>query len=59
MTKGEMKLILASLGWSQSELARRLSIRSSTVSQWPDEKIPGPAAAYLRLKAHLSGADDL
>lgn len=50
MTKPEMRDILSELGWTQNELARRLTLRSSTVSQWPEEKIPGPAEAYLRLK---------
>lgn len=50
MTKPEMRAILSELGWSQAELSRRLGIRASTVAQWPEENIPGPAAAYLRVK---------
>lgn len=50
MTKPEMRDILSELGWSQAELSRRLNIRPSTVAQWPEKKIPGPAAAYLRVK---------
>ena len=50
MTKDEMRSILTELGWSQNELARRLKIRSSTVSQWPEAKIPGPVEGYLTLK---------
>lgn len=59
MTKTEMRSFLAELGWSQNELARRLKIRSSTVSQWPEKKIPGPAEAYLRLKVQASRMDEL
>lgn len=59
MTKDEMRDILAELGWTQNELARRLKVRSSTVSQWPEDKIPGPAAAYLRLRVNAKRAEAL
>ena len=48
MTKLELLEILAELGWSQNELARRVGVHSSTVSQW--KRVPGPVQAYLRLR---------
>lgn len=57
MEKSELLEILAELGWSQNELARRIGVRSSTVSQW--KRVPGPVQAYLRLKLVLVRAMEL
>lgn len=56
MTRDELAEILAELGWSQNELARRVGVHSSTVSQW--RRVPGPVQAYLRLRLmiHRAGA---
>ena len=40
--------MLAELGWTQSELARRLDIHRNSVSKWKGDA-PGYALAYLEL----------
>ncbi len=43
--------LLAELGWSKRELAKRLFLHENTVYQW--DKAPGYAMAYLRVMAGL------
>lgn len=49
MTPSELKEHLKYLGWSQSELAKRLGTTPTTVSRWMNGgKIPGAAKAYVK-----------
>lgn len=50
ITPDELRAILAQLGISQNELARRIGVTSTTVNNWTAGKHPltGPAAIVLR-----------
>ena len=43
---------LGELGWCKADLAERLSVRTSTVSDW-GEVVPGYAGAYLEAMCRL------
>jgi len=48
MNKDELKAALASLGWKQSDLARKLGVTDGAVSRWATgEPIPVWLAEYL------------
>jgi len=54
MDKDELRQALDSLGWKQSELARKLGVTTSTVSRWATgEPIPVWLAEYLRVMQEL------
>lgn len=54
MDKDEMKQALVSLGWKQSELARKLEVSDTTVSRWATgEPIPRWLAEYLGVMQEL------
>ncbi|OGT00597.1 MAG: hypothetical protein A3H99_01810 [Gallionellales bacterium RIFCSPLOWO2_02_FULL_59_110] len=54
MDKDELRQALDSLGWKQSELARKLGMTTSTVSRWATgEPIPVWLAEYLRVMQEL------
>jgi len=53
MTKKELSTILDEIGWSQSELCRRVKIHPNTLSRW--EEIPGSIEAYVMLAWKLLG----
>lgn len=54
VSKPEMRKLLKELGWTQVKFASQIGLDPSTVSDWREERIPGPAAAYLRLAVHMS-----
>ena len=48
MNKEELRQALDTLGWKQSELARKLDVSNTTVSRWASgEPIPRWLAEYL------------
>jgi transcriptional regulator with XRE-family HTH domain len=53
MTGVELITALATIGWSQRELARRLGIDEATVRRWARSAtpVPRPVAAWLRQAA--------
>lgn len=54
MDKDELRQALDSLGWKQSELARKLGMTTSTVSRWATgEPIPVWLAEYLRVMQEI------
>lgn len=54
MDKDEMRQALDSLGWKQSELARKLDVSDTTVSRWATgEPIPRWLAEYLGVMQEL------
>ncbi len=54
MDKDELRQALDSLGWKQSELARKLGVTTSTVSRWATgEPIPVWLSEYLRVMQEL------
>lgn len=54
MDRDELRQALDSLGWKQSELARKLGVTTSTVSRWATgEPIPVWLAEYLRVMQEL------
>ena len=55
MTAEELRQALRSLGWKQSELARRVGVGDTTVSRWMagDPPVPEPVAAYLGLALEI------
>ncbi len=54
MDKDELRRALDSMGWKQSELARKLGVTTSTVSRWATgEPIPVWLAEYLRVMQEL------
>ena len=54
MDKDELRQALDSLGWKQSELARKLGITAGAVSRWATgEPIPIWLAEYLRVMQEL------
>jgi transcriptional regulator with XRE-family HTH domain len=54
MDKDELRQALDSLGWKQSELARKLGITAGAVSRWATgEPIPVWLAEYLRVMQEL------
>jgi len=54
MDKDELRQALDSLGWKQSELARKLGVTTSTVSRWATgEPIPVWLAEYLGVMQDL------
>ena len=54
MDKDELRQALGSLGWKQSELARKLGVTTSTVSRWATgEPIPIWLAEYLGVMQEL------
>ena len=54
MDKDELRQALDSLGWKQSELARKLGVTTSTFSRWATgEPIPVWLAEYLRVMQEL------
>lgn len=59
MTPVEAREIMARLGWSGVELARRCHIYPSRVASYLTGRatIPGPLAAYLRLAAQYLVAE--
>ena len=59
MTRPELAAILARIGWSHRELARRLGYsHPSSVTQW--RVVPEPVAVYLRMiVSGRRGADPL
>lgn len=50
ITPDELRAILAQLGISQNELARRIGVTSTTVNNWTAGRYPvvGPAAIVIR-----------
>ena len=50
MTPEEFTAALQTLGWKQSDLARRLDLDKNTPSRWANGKtpVPGWASEYLR-----------
>lgn len=53
----EFGWLLARLGWSRGELARRLDLHPNTVSRW--SIVPGYALAYLRLAVMVVAAAEM
>ena len=54
MDKDELRQALDSLGWKQSELARKLEVSDTTVSRWATgEPIPRWLAEYLGVMQEL------
>lgn len=54
MNKDELRQALDSLGWKQSELARKLGMTAGAVSRWATgEPIPVWLAEYLRVMQEL------
>lgn len=54
MDKDELRQALDSLGWKQSELARKLGMTAGAVSRWATgEPIPRWLAEYLRVMQEL------
>jgi len=51
LTAAELRAALETLGKSQGDLMRELSVRPETVNRWATGKVPvpGTAAAYLNL----------
>lgn len=46
----EFRVKLRRLGWSQADLARRLDVYPSTVTEWMNRgAVPGYALAYVNL----------
>lgn len=58
MTIQELELALNALGWRGSDLARRLSIHSNSVSSWRTGRrpVPGYVREYLRVMLLLREA---
>ncbi|SRR5579883_871419 len=55
----ELRAKLIDLGWSQAELARRLGVRPSLVSNWcsgKTAKVPPPVFAYVELAGAIRDA---
>ena len=51
MTAPELKEHLKYLGWSQAELARRVTVDKNTVTRWMKSGvIPGATAAFVEIK---------
>jgi len=59
MRDGQLEFLraLETLGWSQSKLAKRLSVHANSVSAWATGKtpVPGPVRAYLRIALKAKG----
>ena len=60
MKGDELKRMLVDLGWSQAELAGRISTNQNTVSRWVNgqSRVPGSVVAYLELLAKIKGVLD-
>jgi hypothetical protein len=55
MDKKWLMDILARIGWSQAELARRIGVSPVTITRW--KEVPGPVEAYLILVDRLLGRE--
>ena len=55
MTAEELREALRTLGWKQSDLARRVGVGDTTVSRWMagDPPVPEPVTAYLGLAMEI------
>lgn len=55
MTGLEFDAALRKLGWSGKRASERLDVHKNSVSMWRRGKVsvPGPVAAYVRLKLEL------
>lgn len=52
---GNLSKALATLGWSQAELGRRLGVHRNTVSSWAAGTVPAYVRAYLALAIGIKG----
>jgi DNA-binding Xre family transcriptional regulator len=57
MERSEMEEYLDRLGWSKTDLSRRIGVDRVTVSRW--RVVPGPVEAYLKLYDRVVGCLDL
>jgi DNA-binding transcriptional regulator YiaG len=60
MTPDELRAALRTLGWTQTELARRTGVSRDSVSRWTGGEVPPPpwCAAYLGAMLDLAALRD-